>query len=708
MKTLIIAEKPKLASNCVGALSLMGESAERKQGYYEGKKYIVSWCVGHLFGLKGIDDYTGESSWKKVPLPYIPDPFEFKLKDSLTEQYEVLQKLLKRTDVEKVFHCGDADREGEVIVRMVLSKADCKLPVYRIWTDDQTEAGIRDAINNIKPDSDYDALYNEGLARTYLDWLYGINLTRYITNRTNAYPILRVGRVLIPIVKKIYDRELAIRNFKSVPYLQAEGTGTKDGIKYVLIKKNSEPRMSDAQVKTLVQQLQSGKTTVTKVQKKEKNISRPKLFDLGKAQSRIAKLHKISLTDSMGCIQALYEAGYLTYPRTDSEFLATTEMEKVEDVLAAIKKANPEIRVAMRTDKTVFDDAKVIGHSALRPTHKIPSSFGELVSAAQSKANNKKITADTIRKTYEVIYNRFCAVFAEEDCVVSDTTVTIQNGEHSFELTGKETIRFGFLKYDNTEKKDKDVPAFSEGEELLIHWMASEKETTPPKHLTVEGLDNYLRNPFKDEEEDDYKAIASGLSIGTQATRTGIIQNAIDSNYISLKENSYYLESRGELLIQTLDSFHINLYKQKTVELNQRLIAVRNGEITIDACIKQTADELQKIIQEADATDVAALTPDEKSYVCPFCSGTIRRSKYGFYCISNNDFSFNKIYGKDITDEMMDAFMQNRKILVKGLKGSKGNFDAYIIPSGWKKDGKFTNLEHTLEFATHKRRKKTC
>lgn len=709
MKTLIIAEKPKLAGNCVAGLLLLDETLQHKNGYYEGDNYVVTYCVGHLLGLKEIADYTGEKGWRSVALPFVPDTFEFKIKEETADQYEIVERLIQRSDIKEIYHLGDADREGEVIVRNVLRRAGNTHPVMRIWTDDQTETALADAISKVRPDKEYDNLFSEGLARTYLDWLYGINLTRYLTLRTNAKPPLRVGRVLIPIVKKIYDREMEIRNFVSIPYLQAEGIGAKNEIEYTLVVNNGEPRMPDDDVKRLTEKLNQNETVVESVEHKEKTISRPKLFDLGKAQARIAKLHKIGMTESMGCIQALYESGFLTYPRTDSEYLTDTEKEKVDMVLSALQSAMPEARLAQRYDKTVYDNSRVIGHSALRPTHKIPNEddYKALVVTARQKAGgNKGITEETVEKCYRTILNRFLAVFTADEYRVAESVVVIRNGNNTFQIKGKTTVEKGFTVYDNTQKRDREIPDFVKGEKLQVKYQAVKKKTTPPKRLTVESLNNYLINPFKKEVEDDYKALAEGLSIGTQATRTGIIQNAIDSQYIACRDNVYYLLDRGEYLISTIDMLQINLYKDKTVELNRLLIDVHDGKINIDEAIGKCANELKEEIQKANQISgiKTCENVNEKTYKCPFCGGSIIHGKYGYFCKDNRDFSFSKFRGIEVTDAMMESFMEKKKILIRGMQSEKGSYDAYVLPDGWEHHDIYTNLKHALEFPKKKRR----
>lgn len=701
MKKLVIAEKPKLAANCVAALSLIGESLQRKDGYYEGSNYIVSYCIGHLLELYGIADYTGEKEWGKIKLPYIPDNFEFKVKEDTSAQYDVVEKLIKRDDISEIYHLGDADREGEVIVRNVLYQAENQHPVMRVWTDDQTEAAIKEALMNVRPDEEYDNLYQEGLARTYMDWLYGINLTRYLTLRTDAKPPLRVGRVLIPIVKKIYDREMEIRNFVAEQFLQAEGTACKDNIKYTLALNNRGTRKADSEIYAIVEQLNQSDTVVTHIEKKERVVSRPKLFNLGKAQSRIAKLHKIGMSESLGCIQALYENGYLTYPRTDSEYLASTEIEKVDEIIDAMKKVMPEVNICQQKD--VYNDNLVIGHSALRPTHKFPDSraYSELVQTARKKAGSDAvITAETVEKCYTTILNRFMAAFAAEDCLIASSEVTFQNGEYEFALKGQATVNEGFTIYDNTVASDKKIPNYVEGEHLPIKFEAVKKMTTSPKRLTVESLNNYLINPFKSEVDDDYKAITDGLSLGTQATRTGIIKNAMDSKYIACRDNTYFLLERGEYLINTINALGIDLYKNKTTELNRLLISVQKGEIDIEQVIRHCDKELREEVCRADSVTDIKLCEDEGEalYKCPFCNGRIVKGQYGFFCKDNKDFSISRIRGVEVTDDMMSAFMSQKKILVKGLKSDKGTYEAYIIPNGWEKQDKYTNLIHTLEF----------
>lgn len=261
-RKLIIAEKPSLAGTIVSAIG--GKHFQRLDGYYESPEYIVTFAYGHLFSLWDLDEYQSEkdrgeaSGWTLDGLPFKPEPFRFGLRKDpkhrkvdagVQKQFRIIQKLCSREDVSCVIHAGDADREGEIIIRIILSQAHNTKPVMRLWLPDQTAETIRAELSALRKDDDFDRFANEGYARTYIDWLYGINLTRLATLKSGS--LLRVGRVIVPIVKAVYDRDLEIRNFKPETYLGICSKATVNGEVLELTSKKTFPLSQRADAESL-------------------------------------------------------------------------------------------------------------------------------------------------------------------------------------------------------------------------------------------------------------------------------------------------------------------------------------------------------------------------------------------------------------------------------------------------------------------------
>ncbi|MGL4687121.1 MAG: DNA topoisomerase, partial [Fusobacteriaceae bacterium] len=274
---LIIAEKPSLAKNIALALGV----TRKGDGYIENEKYIISWAFGHLFGLKNVDDYLGKKNkWKDVPLPYIPNPFEFKIKSKknietgieevdkgVFHQVEILKRLAMRSDVTEIVNAGDADREGQIIIDIIIKEIKTEKKITRLWLPEQTEQTIRNQMEILESNNNYHLLGQEGYARTYMDWLFGINLTRYVSLKANK--LLPIGRVLIPVVKYIYDREMEIRNFIKKKYFQLESRTEKDGIPIPLILRNKKFEENEKkEAEEFAEQLNSFKGKVKKIEKK--------------------------------------------------------------------------------------------------------------------------------------------------------------------------------------------------------------------------------------------------------------------------------------------------------------------------------------------------------------------------------------------------------------------------------------------------------
>lgn len=674
---LIIAEKPNLATNIVNAL--YENKFQKRDGYFEGTDIIVSFAYGHLLQLKDIEEYLGiteKTKWTLDVLPFIPEKFEYKLPadDGIVRQFKILSDLINRNDITEIVHCGDSDREGEVIIRNIIKYSlKEKKPIMRLWLPEQTPNAIRSGMHTLKPDSQYDDLAAEGFARTYMDWLLGINLSRYVSIKTGC--LLRVGRVLIPIVKVIYDREMEIKNFVPQTYIQPEGTFTKDDISITLSSKMKFLKDNQPAADEYIKKLNNGKTVVSEVTSKVVSARPPKLFSLSKLQGVLGKKYKLSMKTSLSIIQKLYEQGYVTYPRTNTEYLAEGEKETIKKVISAF--AEKGYNVVFQDKKSIFDDTKIESHSAITPTYKIPSG----------------LSGDE-EKVYETIKNRFLAVFCSEECKVERTDVIITNTgtNEQFKLKGITVIQKGFLQYEVTGKENV-LPSFRQGEQIDVMFHSAEKITAPPKRYTIETLCNYLKSPFRTEKTSDdeaYKELFAGVEIGTEATRTQIIENAKSNQYISEKSGVYHLDPKGEYLINSLNTLGINLYKEKTVQLNRLLKDVYRKDKNIDDIVTAAAKELNGIINTGTEHELTQFT-NEKEVLgsCPFCEKPVYENKKSFYCSGYKDgckftlWKQDKYFesmGKSITKSIAKKFLSGKSAKVKGLKSPKSGkiFDAEI------------------------------
>ncbi len=630
---LIIAEKPSLARNIVAGIGQM----KKYQNYYEGSGYIVTWAFGHLFSLCDIEDYTGATStgkWSMENIPCFPEKFRFHLKtgedkkpdSGIIRQFETIKTLCNRQDVDAIVNAGDADREGEIIVRLcVMNALESEKKLLRLWLPDQTPETVAAALQDMKSETEYDLLANEGFARTYIDWLYGVNLTRYATLRTGV--LLRVGRVIVPVVKAIYDRDMAIRNFKPDIYYALVSSAETNGEIVELVSKHKFPKEKDATAQRACDKLNAQDAIVTAKKTKKDKLNPGKLYSLSKLQNYLGKKHKMPMETSLRIVQKLYEDGYLTYPRTNSEYLATAEKDKIKKIIDIVKsKGYP---VEFKDKKTIFDDSKIESHSALTPTYKFPDSA--------------KLT-DEEKIVYTAVLRRFVAVFCSEECVVQKTEITVSVGEcEDYNLKGLMILEPGWTKYDDSGKNNKILPNLEKGDRVNIDFKPKEKETSPPKHYTIETLNNYLKNPFRedkaaaDENDDseDYRAIFEGLELGTEATRTGIINNAIKSKYIELKKDVYRILPDGEYLIEQLVNMGISMDKYKTSQLGQALKKVYRGEITIDDSVKQATDEISGVfgaeVNSPDSQFYSGFAGDVVGK-CPDCGNDVVRGKYGYQC----------------------------------------------------------------------------
>ena len=689
---LIIAEKPSLAKNIATALKV----SKVKNGYIEGNGYIISWAFGHLFSLKNVDDYLGEKKkWNEVSLPFIPIEFEFMLKQDkktkkidaqVKKQFETLKSLANRKDVTEIVNCGDADREGQIIIDIILKQIRTNKKVTRLWLPEQTEDTIISSMKNLKDNKEYLNLHNEGLARTYIDWLMGINLTRYVSLKSNS--IFPCGRVLIPIVKYIYDRDIARDNFVEEKYLILESK-SKVLDQHINLSLKDKKYSLDSKDEAIEKAnlLNKEKAFVKSITSKEVTKKPTKLFSLSKLQSKLSKEQNISFSKSLPIIQKLYERGFITYPRTNTEYLAENEKSKVQTLISKLNKSL-NLNLVFKDSKSLFDNSKIESHSAIIPTTKIPEDLKGL---------------DKI--VYDIILNRFISNFYDEECIVKKSEMQISVGEELIYLTRESIINEGYLKIE-PERINNKLPNLTKYQEFDVKFIVTEKKTTIPKKVTESELANFLKNPFKntksDEEiegmneendTDDYKSILNGIEIGTEATRTGIIENAKLYKYITQDKQFFSIEPKGILLIELLDKLKIDLYKEKTVVFSMIQKQVYKDTKKIDDVIAAVSDELNTIIHkenievnnliENSSEIINNIKSKSKEIIgyCPRCNYPIYENSKAFYCSNYKgrckfalwkEDKFFTSRGKKITKSIATTLLNNNSVAVYKLKSKSG------------------------------------
>ena len=612
---LYICEKPSLAKNVAAALSSVGGGYRftgGRDGYYEGKDGIILGSVGHIFELYDIEDYpdmkqyvvNGKARWRLDNLPYIPDPFAYKPAKGFSAKYRQMKEWINSPKVETIYNVGDSDREGEIIVRNILTACGNKKPVLRVWHADETPEELVRAIKEARPDAEYDNLAAAGYTRTFEDWLIGINFSRYI--RLMKGELLPHGRVMACMTNAIYERDREIENFVPETYYIAEGNAViGDGEIKLTAKdkfKSEDEARGRAEYYNSLTAVVSGKKTETK------KVPRPKLFSQETLQKAMAKRYGYKPDMTLQYTQSLYETHKLvSYPRTDVEYMTDGEKDKVKGIIRAIQPIAPDV-VFMDT-KRVFDSSKVQGdhtHSALVPTKAVPKDLSALSKGEQN--------------VYKAILYRFCAAFCKDECLedVTKLTIDLRDGTDTlmeqFVLTGKALRQKGWKKYEGIGK-DKLLPNVEIGDVLPIRFTSVEKQTQPPKHYTTTTFINFLTHPLKKEEieeeaensdtddTEEYKAILAGLTIGETSSRAGIIKKIINKyEYVEIKnKDSYYITEKGKRYIDTLNRLGIRYGVQETAEMNRQLMLVKKGELSKDTVIGEVTDEIRRVFAAKDS-----------------------------------------------------------------------------------------------------------
>lgn len=625
-----VAEKPSVGAYIANVLG----AKQRKDGYFEGNGYQVTWTFGHLCALLDPQEYSDQwKAWSLSSLPMIPARFSIKVSgdEGVHKQFNVIKNLIAEAD--EVINCGDAGQEGELIQRWVYQQAGCKCPVKRLWVNSLTEEAIRDGFQQLKDQSEYQHLYEAGLMRAIGDWLLGMNATRAYTIRYaqgtgRNRQVLSVGRVQTPTLALVVKRQAEIENFKPRTYWELKTTYRDTLFNAQIPVEEDEYAITSAeQGQALVDSIKDLPFVINSVEKKKGLEFAPKLYDLTSLQVDCNKKYAFSAEQTLQLIQSLYEKRVTTYPRVDTTYLSDDIYPKVPGILAGIKDFYPQVTpllgAKLPKSKKVFDNKKVTDHHAIIPTGQRPDN----------------LTADE-KKVYELVALHFIAVFYPE-CEVSNTTVLAKAGDIDFKVTGREVIQPGWrVVFDNDRSQSelngendandandeaaKSLPAFVKGESGAHIPQLKEKTTTPPKYYTEATLLRAMETAGKTVENDELREAMKENGIGRPSTRAAIIEKLYQRKYIVKQGKSLRATETGINLIHLIISPLL-----KSAELTglweKKLREIERGEYTA----QQFLDELKNMTSDV----IRDVKTNKAGMLCPVCrQGLIIRGNTRYGC----------------------------------------------------------------------------
>lgn len=563
---LVIAEKPSVA---ISIAKVIGAN-KKKDGYYEGNGYKVSWCVGHLIQMANPDAYDEKyAKWNITDLPIIPSDYKYEVAKATKKQFNILKKLMNNKEIDMVINACDAGREGESIFRLVYNEAKCKKKMKRLWISSMEDSAIKEGFDNLTDGKDYDNLFESAQARAIADWLVGMNISRlYSCLYKQNYS---VGRVQTPTLSMIVDRDNEIANFKKEKYYTVELS--MDG--FILSTDRIDDEIAAEQLINLV----GDKIEITNVIKKEK-ITKPELpFDLTTLQRECNKYFGYSAKQTLDYAQSLYEKKLITYPRTDSRYL-TTDMitSMVNNILGQNDFDTERIKV-------IFNSSKVTDHHAIIPT--VSSMSEDLSSIPKSEA-----------KVYRLIFNKLHASVGYP-LVESTTKIVAEFDGFEFSSTGKVVKDDGFTKYlkDYKPKKNEDIelPDVKVGDVFEVeNKEIKEKFTQPPKHFTEDTLLKAMEITGNDVLVKGVEVERKGL--GTPATRAGIIENLIFKGFVERNKKNLVATHKGISLVTIVsDTFKS---AETTAKWEMELSDIAKGKENKEDFLKKIEEEINITIKQ--------------------------------------------------------------------------------------------------------------
>lgn len=669
---LVIAEKPSVARSIAAVIG----AAEKQNGYWQGGGYLVSWCIGHLVSFAEAGQYDEKyCKWKYEDLPILPQPWQFIVPDEKKPQFEIVRSLLNRPDVDSVTAATDAGREGELIFRFAYQMAGCTKPVKRLWISSMEDAAIREGFANLRPDSDYDALYQSALCRAKADWLVGINATRLFS--VLYHKTLTVGRVQTPTLKMLVDRDAKILRFQKEKYYTV-------GIQSGSLKAGSGRIASMDEADTLRQACAGASAICSSVKREKKTEQPPKLYDLTTLQREANRLFGFTAKQTLDYAQQLYEKKLLTYPRTDSQYLTEdmgqTAQHLVSDLLGLLPFAQgldltPEVG-------RILNSKKVSDHHAIIPTAEFAKQGFTGLAESECKLMNL------------VCFKLLCAIAAPHE--YETVTAVFSCAGNEFAAKGKTVLVPGWkeidqrfrstLKADTEEEVPNTLPELTEGQSFRVTSTVSEHFTSPPKAYTEDTLLSAMERAGAEDMPEN----AERKGLGTPATRAAILEKLVQMGFVQRK---------GKQLVPTKDGINLAVVLPEsltspvlTAEWENRLTEIAKGNADADEFMAEIEAQVRQLVKTYSciSADKQNLFQSERVIIgkCPRCGENVYEGKKNFYCgnrgcqfvMWKNDRFFEQ-RKKAFTPKIAAALLKNGKAKVKGLYSEKTGktYDATVL-----------------------------
>ena len=608
-KRFVLAEKPSVGREIGRVLGCN----IKKDGYLEGKQYVVSWALGHLVKLAEPQEYDARyETWSMEDLPMLPKYMKTKVIPKTSKQFKLVKTLMQRKDINEIIIATDAGREGELVARWIIEKANIQKPMKRLWISSQTDKAIKDGFAHLKDAKDYDNLYYSAKCRAEADWLVGLNTTRALTCKYNAQ--LSAGRVQTPTLAMIVDKEEEIRKFVPKEYFTIHINTGNFTLEY---RNQTNNAIYDKQKAEQIQrELKNQTVTVVNVETKAGKELPPQLYDLTELQRDANLRYGFSAKETLNYMQDLYEVHkVLTYPRTDSRYLSSDIVATLKERLKSIaideyeSYAQAILKKDIRLNKRVVDDTKVSDHHAIIPTE-------EFVELDKMSGNERKI--------YDLVVRRFLAVLSDA-CEYEKTRIHAKCNHYDFYANGKVWKKLGWRelyqkqKYMEEENDDQDLPIIKKNLTYPIQDVVLQTHyTKAPARYTEASLLSAMEHPSKFIKNVKMKSVLEDANgIGTVATRADIIEKLFSSHYIEKRGNYIYPLSKGIQLVSLVpEELRSALL---TAKWEEKLALISKGKLKSSRFIKEMQQYASQLVDDVKSSEASYRHDNMTQKLCPEC-----------------------------------------------------------------------------------------